>query len=194
MKSLRKILLLGLISVCLSCVSNQGSSENRMIGTIDVYYLEDSRWFQKVYNRYIPLENEIASLQQLPAGIKVVFFGGIWQDKTQEALAKLYKTADMAGFTEDQIQIYLVDGNLKSPEELEKNYQIAQIPTYIIEQDGKEISRIEGLPQKPIEQVLLTTLEFEIPIARATSAPAPKDTKLVKNTSKASKTKKRSGE
>lgn len=194
MKSLRQILLLCVIGVCLSCVSNQGSSEKKMVGTVDVYYLEDSRWFQKVYNRYIPLENEIASLQQLPAGIKVVFFGGIWQDKSQEALAKLYKTADMAGFDEEQIQIYLVDGNLKSPEELEKSYQIAQVPTYIIEQDGKEISRIEGLPQKPIEQVLLTTLEFEIPIARATTAPTPRDAKLVKNPSKENKTKKRSGE
>jgi len=184
MKRLRQIVVVCcLISVCFSCVSNQGSSENRMIGSVDVYFLEDTRWFQRAYNRYTPLESEITSLQQLPSGIKVIFFGGLWQEQSQEALGKLYKAADMAGFEDNQIQVYFVDENLKSPEELEKSYQIALVPTYIIEQDGKEISRIEGVPQKPIEQVLLTTLEFEIPVSRFDPKPTAKakDAQLVKN-------------
>ncbi|MBO9703779.1 MAG: hypothetical protein J7604_26470 [Sporocytophaga sp.] len=57
-----------------------------------------------------------------------------------------------------------------------KKYQISQIHTYILiylyqNIPREALDRIEGPPQKTIEQVLLPTLEFEITIDRSTSAP-----------------------
>ena len=72
----------------------------------------------------------------------VVIFGGTWCHDTQNLLPVFYRLADKSGFPEKNITLIAVDRDKKTINNLQKNYSITNVPTFIIMKDGKEMGRV----------------------------------------------------
>ena len=132
-------------------------------GTTDVQKLNDEKaypWFATGCKDYTPDAATLKTLKEnMPADATLLVFAGTWCSDTQYLLPKFYKTLDDAGISRDRVKLYLLDEQKQSPEQLEKQYQVVSVPTFIVLQNGKELGRIVETVQKSIEADLVNKLQ-----------------------------------
>ncbi|MGI8892414.1 MAG: thioredoxin family protein [Bacteroidia bacterium] len=144
----------------LSCKAKQSTEEKIATGYISDKELRNesnNSWFSEGYKNYTPDENIINELNQSDKNLYMLIFAGDWCSDTRYMLPKYYKTADLAGLTNNQL--YFLDRNKKSPDKLEENYNITLVPTFIIIKNGAEIGRIEESAAESIEKDLLMIIK-----------------------------------
>ena len=95
----------------------------------------------------------------MPADATLLVFAGTWCSDTQNLLPKFYKSLDDAGIARERVKLYLLDEQKNSPEQLEKQYQVVSVPTFIVLQNGKELGRIVESVQQSIEADLAKQLQ-----------------------------------
>lgn len=141
----------------------QTSPSPLLIGPTDANLLTQAStctWYQPAYESYQPNLATVANLKKaFPAQAIVLVFGGMWCSDTQNLLPKFYKTIDAAGIARAQVQLYMVDEQKNSPEKLEKKYGVANVPTFIILENGQEKGRVVETVQQSIEADLLKLLQ-----------------------------------
>jgi thiol-disulfide isomerase/thioredoxin len=134
-----------------------------LTGKTDAAILADKAtctWYQPTYESYKPDPATTANLKKaLPKDATFLVFGGMWCSDTQNLLPKFYKVLDEAGISRKNVQLYLVDEQKNSPEKLEKQYGVNNVPTFIIFQQGEEKGRIVETVKQSIEADLLTILQ-----------------------------------
>jgi thiol-disulfide isomerase/thioredoxin len=134
-----------------------------LTGTTDARFLAQQAscpWFNSTYESYKPENAVVAELKKaLPADATFLVFGGAWCSDTQNLLPKFYKAADDAGIPREKIKLYLVDEQKNSPEKLEKEYGVTNVPAFIVLQNGRERGRVVETVQKSIEADLLKLLQ-----------------------------------
>lgn len=91
--------------------------------------------------------------------IHVVIFGGTWCHDTQQILPKYLTMLNAAGFPESKLTLVGVDRAKTTVGQLHKAFNITNVPTLIVLQDGKEIGRIveygtSGLPDKELGELI----------------------------------------
>lgn len=124
-------------------------------GFIDIEKIESSNdWFSKGYLAYEPDKIFSDSIRSLPADRKVIVFAGLWCSDTRDLIPKFYKLSDQVNISRADISLYLLDENKHSQEELEKQFAVTNVPTFIILKDGKEIGRVVESVKTTIEQDL----------------------------------------
>ncbi len=72
----------------------------------------------------------------------LLVFGGTWCEDTHNLLPKFYKLIEKSGYPESSITLVAVDREKKSISPLVNAYNIKNVPTFIIVQQGKEIARV----------------------------------------------------
>lgn len=116
-------------------------------------------WYQPTFESYKPDAATVASLKNaIPKDATFLVFGGMWCSDTQNLLPKFYKTMADAGIAKERIQLYLVDEQKNSPDKLEKQYNVNNVPTFIILQKDQEKGRVVETVQQSIEADLLKLL------------------------------------
>ena len=117
-------------------------------------------WYLPTYNTYKPDAATVSELKKaLPADATFLVFGGMWCSDTHNLLPEFFKTIDEAGIPRQNVQLYLVDEQKNSPEKLEKQYGVVNIPTFIILQNGEEKGRVVETVRQSIEADLLKLLQ-----------------------------------
>ncbi|MBK0403642.1 thioredoxin family protein [Adhaeribacter sp. BT258] len=133
-----------------------------LLGTTDAKLLTletTCTWFNPTYESYKPDAASVAGLKKaLSANATFLVFGGMWCSDTHNLLPKFFKTMDEAGVPRKNIQLYLVDEQKNSPEKLEKQYGVNNVPTFIILQNGEEKGRVVETVRQSIEADLLQLL------------------------------------
>jgi thiol-disulfide isomerase/thioredoxin len=132
-------------------------------GKTDLQFLNNQEacpWFNPTYQSYKPDAAVIANLKKaMPVDATFLVFGGTWCSDTQNLLPKFFKALDEAGISRKNVQLYLVDEQKNSPEKLEKEYGVNNVPTFIMLQKGQERGRVIESVQQSIEADLLKIVQ-----------------------------------
>lgn len=99
-------------------------------------------WFTKNYNLGKPDAAAVSSFKKHVNDFQVVIFGGTWCEDTQNLLPQFFRLADAAGFSAENISLIGVDHSKKTLDNLEKSFNIVNVPTFIIMKNGKEAGRV----------------------------------------------------
>ncbi|MDB5190644.1 MAG: thioredoxin family protein [Segetibacter sp.] len=114
-------------------------------GTITRDLIENDttfRWFNENMN-YGQADSAAVEAFKNKAGMfKMVVFGGTWCHDTQNLLPVFYRLIDKSAYPNANITLIGVDRAKTAPNDLHKTYNIINVPTFIVLQDGKEVGRV----------------------------------------------------
>jgi thiol-disulfide isomerase/thioredoxin len=118
-------------------------------------------WFDEDYKNYVPNQEIINSLKPLKNEIKVLVIAGSWCGDTQRELPRFFKIMNSIGISNNQIEMFMVDENKKTPAFNISVIQITNIPAFIFFKDGKELGRIIEKPVITLEDDLAELLQIK---------------------------------
>ncbi|MGN6355769.1 MAG: thioredoxin family protein, partial [Parafilimonas sp.] len=99
-------------------------------------------WFQKNYKLGRPDAKAVAAFKQHAGDFKMLIFAGTWCPDTQNLLPEFYRLTDAAGYPDNNISLIGVDYNKTTFDNLEKTFNVTEVPTFIVMKNGKEVGRI----------------------------------------------------
>ncbi|KAB2918132.1 MAG: thioredoxin family protein [Bacteroidetes bacterium] len=133
-----------------SCKMFSHNTDPKGIHTREI--LNDSRkydWFALEYKWYNTNHFATDRLNQyLTPEHEFIVFGGTWCGDTKNLLPKFYKILDTLA-APPKVTLVLVDMNKQSGTDLEEQYKIEYVPTFIILKDGKEVGRVVESTKQP---------------------------------------------
>lgn len=122
-------------------------------------------WFQSSYDSYIVDSATCLYIKPLLMSKRITIFMGTWCGDSRREVPRVLKMLDCCGFPPSQLQIVMVgnDDSLykKSPLREEEGRNIVRVPTFIIEENGREQGRIVEFPRLSLEKDLLSILRKE---------------------------------
>lgn len=154
--SLKKIILCGyvIIKAFHSNAQDSTSAHEVITGHTKVEHLENNsehNWFSKNYTEYKYDTAAVNSLKKFGKDYTIVVVGGTWCPDTHNELPKFYKVIDDGGIPRENVKLFFVDREFKSPDMTSKKYKIKHVPTFIVYKGTKEEGRIVTHPTKSIE-------------------------------------------
>lgn len=72
----------------------------------------------------------------------LLLFIGTWCHDSQNLLPLLYRLTDKSGFPDNRIQVVGLDRNKTAPNNWHRIWNITNVPTFIVLQNGKEAGRV----------------------------------------------------
>jgi len=136
-------------------------SEGNLIGIAHkVNFLEKSYnyWFTPNYNKYKVSKKLVSQLKPLLKNVSIKAFMGTWCSDSKEQTPDFYKILDATDFNYKNLKLVTVDRDMKTPDSLQKGYNIHHVPTFIFYKDEKEIGRFVEYPQETIEADIIKIL------------------------------------
>lgn len=163
---MRKTILIFLIASFCSTIAFTQTKEDRngnLVGKLqksDFLQGKFKSWFVQEYEAYQPKEKVVKKLQKELEGIHIKAFFGTWCHDSHREIPRFFKTMELAGldFQVNFEMVGLTRGK-KTPDNLQKGFNIKHTPTFIIYKDGKEIGRYVEQPRQSIEKDLLKILK-----------------------------------
>jgi thiol-disulfide isomerase/thioredoxin len=137
------------IFTLLSCKSQQEitatkNKQGDLIGfTNKASFLQSpyNTWFTKNYDLYQLDKSAINSLKEHLNGVTIKGFMGTWCGDSKRETPHFYKVLEAADFNFKNLELITVNRSKKTPDNLQENYNIIRVPTFIFYKDGKEIGR-----------------------------------------------------
>tara|TARA_B100000963_G_C22553282_1_gene637812 strand:+ start:200 stop:661 length:462 start_codon:yes stop_codon:yes gene_type:complete len=116
-------------------------------------------WFTQNYNDYTPNEKIIKKIKKKIRNVTVKSFIGTWCHDSERELPRFYKIMESIEFdVTKNFQMIGITRGKKTPDNLQKGYNIKQTPTFIFYKDNKEIGRYIEHSKKSIEKDILKIL------------------------------------
>jgi len=99
-------------------------------------------WFNEnsKYGQPDPIAVSIFQLEKRK--FTMVVFGGTWCEDTQNLLPKFYQLVNASGYPGSQISLIAVDRKKQTINDLNKRFNITNVPTFIVLKEGKEVGRV----------------------------------------------------
>lgn len=148
-------------------VSIQNPSSKQMITTpVDIigqFSLENLDpmqypWYWQEFDAYSPKSQPLQMLKNFNHTYKVLVFLGTWCSDSKREVPRFEKIMRSLSVDRSFVTYYGLDKAKNSPDQLEKNFKISHVPTFIILQNEIEIGRIVETPIQSLEEDLLTIL------------------------------------
>ncbi|MDT7830963.1 thioredoxin family protein [Flavobacteriaceae bacterium S356] len=117
-----------------------------------------SRWFTKNYDSYKTEEAVISKIRKKINKCKIAGFMGVWCGDSRREVPKLYKILEEANFNMDNLEMIALNRSKRTPDNLQKGYNIIRIPTFVFYKDGKEIGRFVEYSRETLERDILKIL------------------------------------
>jgi len=123
-----------------------------------------AEYYNTEYGAYSPAPETLMLLSAFGHDYKITIVMGSWCGDSHEQVPRFLKTADLAGFPEENIRIICVNKKKTAPgfEEELIPLNIEKVPTFIFNSmaaDGREIGRIIETPLESLETDWLKILE-----------------------------------
>jgi len=112
-------------------------------------------WFSANHDSYKPNPATIAELKKHLDGISITIFMGTWCEDSQHQVPGFYQVLEQLKFDEKQVSLIIVDRTKTTPDHLEKDKNITNVPTFIFYKNGKELHRIVESPVESLEKDML---------------------------------------
>ena len=151
------------IFTLLSCKSQQEitatkNKQGDLIGfTNKASFLQSpyNTWFTKNYDLYQLDKSAINSLKEHLNGVTIKGFMGTWCGDSKRETPHFYKVLEAADFNFKNLELITVNRSKKTPDNLQENYNIIRVPTFIFYKNGKEIGRYVEYARESIEKDIL---------------------------------------
>ena len=125
-----------------------------------------AEWFNQNYSDYNLDQETLSKLKPLFKDIEITVFMGTWCSDSRKEIPVFYKLIDKLNFSENSIELIGMTLEKTTPDSLELNQNLINVPTFIFKKDGKEINRIVEFPLETIEKdilEILTTNNYQNP-------------------------------
>ena len=125
-----------------------------------------AEWFKKNYSDYTIDEEIVEKLKPLFKDIDIKIFMGTWCTDSRKEIPVFYKLMDKLQLDNKKIELIGMTLEKTTPDSLELNQNIINVPTFIFKKNGKEINRIVEFPIETIEKdilEILTTNDYQNP-------------------------------
>lgn len=118
--------------------------------------------YDQEYSNYKPDEQIINELKNKVMGVKCTLLLGTWCGDSKEQVPRFFKILDLLSNPIPDIKIIAVDRNKEAPEiNINEQYKIEKVPTFIFYRDSTEIGRIIETPIETLERDLLNIVNFK---------------------------------
>ncbi|WP_153916302.1 thioredoxin family protein [Shewanella sp. TC10] len=125
-------------------------------GIVEISALEkDLPGYAEEFENYQTDAATISELKAITTPTNVVVIIGTWCPDCHRETPRFMKLIEEVANPNITVTYIGVDRSKLDPEGLAANYEFTRIPTFIVEQDGKEIGRIVERPEVTLEQDLL---------------------------------------
>ncbi len=167
---MKKIILGLTILIAFSCNAQKKEpaptkdSEGNLIGYAKKSdFLKESYnyWFTPNYKKYTLDDKLITKIKPLLKNVTIKAFMGTWCSDSKMETPVLYKILDAAKFDYKNLKLVAVDRAKKTPDSLQKGYNIHYVPTFIFYKKGKEIGRFVEYSVETMEKDMLKILSGE---------------------------------
>ncbi|WP_245709832.1 thioredoxin family protein [Ferrimonas sediminum] len=111
------------------------------------------------YADYAPQPQWLDALKAVDTPTEIVVIIGTWCPDCHRETPRFAKIVDLAGNDHLKVRYIGVDRSKADPQQLAAAYDFQRIPTFIIQQQGKEIGRIVESPTTSLEQDLVEILK-----------------------------------
>ena len=117
-------------------------------------------WFEHHYKNYQPEEQIVKKIKKNLRGVSVLCFMGTWCGDSKRETPRFYKIMESAGFDFDKnFKLIALNRMKKTPDNLQLDYNIIRIPTFIFYRKGEELGRYVEYPRESMEKDILKILE-----------------------------------
>ena len=116
-------------------------------------------WFIPRYDAYRLQTINLKKLKALLKGVKIKVFMATWCKESKARLPILMKILDEAEFDLSALEIIAVNRRKKTPNKLEKGFDLRRIPTFIFYRNDREIGRFVEDPKTSVEADILKILK-----------------------------------
>ncbi|TGD57736.1 thioredoxin family protein [Flavobacterium humi] len=114
-----------------------------------------SDWYAPNHDSYAPNSKTVEDLKKHTEGITITIFMGTWCEDSQHQVPAFYKILEQLNFDEKNVTLIITDRTKTTPDHLEKDKNITNVPTFIFYKNGKEIQRIVESPVTSLENDML---------------------------------------
>ena len=127
-----------------------------LLGEINIDQLKEyTKNWSNIYN---PKNDILKMIKPLIKKKGMVLIMGTWCEDSEREIPGLIKILESVNYDITKMRIIAVDENKITPNFIEKDYDLINIPTIIFYDNKKEINRIVEFPIKSIEEDILDIL------------------------------------
>ena len=161
-----------MIFSCNSSINKKKSGPEEYTDIIGVFERKElsnnphAEWFNQNYSDYNLDKETLNKLKPLFENIEITIFMGTWCSDSRKEIPVFFKLIDKLRINENSIELIGMTLEKTTPDSLELDQNLINVPTFIFKKDGKEINRIVEFPLETIEKdilEILTTNNYQNP-------------------------------
>ncbi|MES2647350.1 MAG: thioredoxin family protein [Bacteroidota bacterium] len=99
-------------------------------------------WYDTNLKYYKADSTTVQTIREKKDAIHLVLFCGTWCHDSQQLVPKYFTTLQAANFPDKHLTIVGMDRSKKTIAQLEHTFNITNVPTMVVMQNGKEVGRI----------------------------------------------------
>ena len=161
-----------MIFSCNNSINKKNSEPEEYTDIIGIFERKElsnnphAEWFNQNYSDYNLDKKTLDKLKPLFEDIEITVFMGTWCSDSRKEIPVFFKLIDKLRINKNSIELIGMTLEKTTPDSLELNQNLINVPTFIFKKDGKEINRIVEFPLETIEKdilEILTTNNYQNP-------------------------------
>ncbi len=144
----------GFIATC-----SEEKKEVILTGEVTTQTLTEFDWFTVGYEEYKADKASVKALKSVAESTEIVVIIGTWCPDCHRETPRFIRIMEEVNNPNIKISFIGVDRKKQDPEGLAAKYEFQRIPTFIVQQKGKEIGRIVERPTVSLEADLAKLLK-----------------------------------
>ena len=162
---MKKILLLFVLSITVNCTAQQKHATKNASGDLigvaartDFDQQPYTNWFQPNYDGYTIDNSTAKKLKKALKGVTIKAFMGTWCGDSKRETPQFYKLLSLAEFNLKNLEMITVNRGKRTPDHLEKGFEVRRVPTFIFYKNGEEIGRYVEYARETLDKDFLKIL------------------------------------
>jgi len=159
---MKKLVLLLVLSISISCTAQQKNATKNASGDLvgvtaraDFDQQPYANWFKRYSDSYTIDQKVAKKLKKALKNVTIKAFMGTWCGDSKRETPKFYKVLEAANFDLKNLEMITVNRGKRTPDHLEKGFEIRRVPTFIFFKEGKEIGRYVEFARESLEKDML---------------------------------------
>ena len=162
---MKKLIFLFVLTVSINCNAQEKKATKNASGDLigittraDFDQLPYTNWFQRNFDSYSFDSTTAKKLKKALKDVTIKAFMGTWCGDSRRETPKFYKLLSLADFDLKNLEMITVNRAKRTPDHLEKGFEIIRVPTFIFYKKGEEIGRYVEYARETLDKDILKIL------------------------------------
>jgi thiol-disulfide isomerase/thioredoxin len=162
---MKKIILFLALAVSLSCTAQEKRATKNTSGDLvgvtskaDFLQQPYNAWFTRNYDSYTLDSKTSKRLKRAFKNVTIKAFMGTWCGDSRRETPKFYKLLDLADFDLKNLEMITVNRAKRTPDNMQRGFDIKRVPTFIFYKNEKEIGRYVEYARETLAKDILKIL------------------------------------